>query len=83
MFAGAGPHGVAGQLFFQNHGEKIGIPEITELHNEPWPGRASLLEVANPSGAGRSRADECDRVPHVELDQKVIDKPERMIFDLA
>ncbi len=40
-----GPEGVNGQLFFQKHGEKIGIPGIRELDAALWPGHAALLEV--------------------------------------
>ncbi|KQW54260.1 hypothetical protein [Variovorax sp. Root411] len=32
-----GPTGVTGELFFQKHGEKIGIPGITELPVSLWP----------------------------------------------
>jgi bifunctional non-homologous end joining protein LigD len=39
---GRGPQGITGQLFFQKHGEKIGIPGITELASALWPGLQEL-----------------------------------------
>lgn len=77
-----GPAGVGGQLFFQKHGEKIGIPGITELPPALWPGHTSLLEVANPTalaGAAQMNVIEFHTWNSVT---KAIDKPDRMIFDL-
>ena len=77
-----GPNGVTGQLFFQKHGEKIGIPGITELPEALWPGHTSLLEVANPTalaGAAQMNVIEFHTWNSVT---KAIDKPDRMIFDL-
>lgn len=77
-----GPNGVTGQLFFQKHGEKIGIPGITELPEELWPGHASLLEVANPTAlAGAAQMNVIEFHTWNSL-TKAIDKPDRMIFDL-
>lgn len=77
-----GPEGVAGQLFFQKHGEKIGIPGITELEASLWPGHASLLEVAGPKalvGAAQMNVIEF----HTWNSRKSkIDQPDRIIFDL-
>jgi bifunctional non-homologous end joining protein LigD len=33
-----GPTGIGGELFFQKHGEKLGIPGIRELDRALWPG---------------------------------------------
>jgi len=77
-----GPNGVTGQLFFQKHGEKIGILGITELPEELWPGHASLLEVANPTAlAGAAQMSVIEFHTWNSL-KKWIDKPDRMIFDL-
>ncbi|MDI3382564.1 DNA ligase D [Xenophilus aerolatus] len=77
-----GPEGVSGQLFFQKHGEKIGIPGVTELDADLWPGHASLLEVANAKalvGAAQMNVIEF----HTWNSRKAkIDQPDRMIFDL-
>jgi bifunctional non-homologous end joining protein LigD len=77
-----GPAGVTGQLFFQKHGEKIGIPGIAELPEELWPGHASLLEVNNPKAlAGAAQMNVIEFHTWNSL-AKAIDKPDRMIFDL-
>lgn len=77
-----GPSGVTGQLFFQKHGEKIGIPGITELPEALWPGHTSLLEVANPTAlAGAAQMNVIEFHTWNSL-TKAIDKPDRMIFDL-
>jgi bifunctional non-homologous end joining protein LigD len=76
------PDGVTGQLFFQKHGERIGIPGITELPQSLWPGHDSLLEV----GSAQALVG-CAQMNVVELHTwnsmaKNIDAPDRMIFDL-
>lgn len=77
-----GPTGVAGQLFFQKHGEKIGIPNITELDPALWPGHESLLEVGNAEAlAGAAQLNVIEFHTWNSL-AKNIDKPDRMIFDL-
>ena len=43
-----GPTGVGGELFFQKHGDKIGIPGIRELDPALWPGHKALLVVDTP-----------------------------------
>jgi bifunctional non-homologous end joining protein LigD len=63
-----GPAGVTGELFFQKHGEKIGIPGITELPESLWPGHTVAARGRQREGAGRRGPDERDRVPHVEFD---------------
>ncbi|MDP9897400.1 bifunctional non-homologous end joining protein LigD [Variovorax boronicumulans] len=77
-----GPAGVTGQLFFQKHGEKIGIPGITELPEALWPGHASLLEVGNAKAlAGAAQMNVIEFHTWNSM-AKAIDKPDRMIFDL-
>ncbi len=77
-----GPDGVTGQLFFQKHGEKIGIPGIRELDAALWPGHAALLEVGTLqalAGAAQMNAIEFHTWNSLA---KNIDKPDGMIFDL-
>lgn len=77
-----GPAGVTGQLFFQKHGEKIGIPGIVELPEALWPGHAALLEVNNTkalTGAAQMNVIEFHTWNSAA---KAIDKPDRMVFDL-
>jgi len=77
-----GPNGVTGQLFFQKHGEKIGIPGITELPEALWPGHSSLLEVATPTALAGSAQMNVIEFHTWNSVTKAIDKPDRMIFDL-
>jgi bifunctional non-homologous end joining protein LigD len=77
-----GPEGVKGELFFQKHGEKIGIPGITELPEALWPGHASLLVVGNAkalAGAAQMNVIEFHTWNSIA---KAIGKPDRMILDL-
>ena len=77
-----GPQGVGGQLFFQKHGEKIGIPGIMELDAALWPGHASLLEVSNTQAlAGAAQLNVIEFHTWNSM-KKAINKPDRMIFDL-
>ncbi|NDZ16289.1 DNA ligase D [Variovorax sp. WS11] len=77
-----GPDGVGGQLFFQKHGEKIGIPGVRELDPALWPGHQALLEVATAQallGAAQMNVIEF----HTWNSRaRTIDKPDRMVFDL-
>ena len=77
-----GPSGVGGELFFQKHGEKLGIPGIRELDPALWPGHEALLEIASVEalvGAAQMNVIEL----HTWNSQaKSIDKPDRVIFDL-
>ena len=77
-----GPNGVTGQLFFQKHGEKIGIPGIKELDAALWPGHDALLEVGTEQalvGAAQMNVIEFHTWNSLA---KNINKPDRMIFDL-
>jgi bifunctional non-homologous end joining protein LigD len=77
-----GPTGVAGQLFFQKHGEKIGIPGITELDEALWPGHASLLEVGSAHAlAGAAQLNVIEFHTWNSMARN-IGKPDRMVFDL-
>ncbi|SFQ59203.1 bifunctional non-homologous end joining protein LigD [Variovorax sp. OK605] len=77
-----GPAGVTGQLFFQKHGEKIGIPGITELPEGLWSGHASLLEVGNAQALAGAAQMNVIEFHTWNSKAKAIDKPDRMIFDL-
>lgn len=77
-----GPSGVTGELFFQKHGEKIGIPGITELPESLWPGHTSLLEVGNAKALVGAAQMNVIEFHTWNSTAKAIDKPDRMIFDL-
>jgi hypothetical protein len=65
-----GPSGIGGELFFQKHGEKLGIPGIRELDPALWPGASGAARDRERAGAGRRCADERDRAAHLELDRE-------------
>jgi bifunctional non-homologous end joining protein LigD len=77
-----GPTGVTGQLFFQKHGEKIGIPGITELPESLWPGHAALLEIGNAKALAGAAQMNVIEFHTWNSTAKTIDKPDRMVFDL-
>jgi len=77
-----GPSGVTGTLFFQKHGEKIGIPGINELDSALWPGHAALLEVANVHALVGAAQMNVVEFHTWNSTAKNIDKPDRMVFDL-
>ena len=62
------PEGVGGELFFQKHADVRTMPGVKELP-DLWEGHGPLLEVPTRQGAGRGRADERHRVPHLEFGQ--------------
>jgi bifunctional non-homologous end joining protein LigD len=77
-----GPDGIGGELFFQKHGEKIGIPGIRELDPSLWPGHKGLLEI--PSTEALVGAAQLNVIEFHTWNStaKEIDRPDRMIFDL-
>lgn len=77
-----GPNGVTGQLFFQKHGEKIGIPGITELPASLWPGHDSLLEVGSAQALAGAAQMNVIELHTWNSTVKNINAPDRMVFDL-
>jgi len=77
-----GPAGVGGELFFQKHGEKIGIPGINELPETLWPGHKALLEVASAKALVGAAQMNVIEFHTWNSTAKVIEKPDRMVFDL-
>lgn len=77
-----GPRGVTGELFFQKHDEKIGIPGIRELDPALWPGHDALLEVATPEALRGAAQMNVIEFHTWNSTARNIEKPDRMIFDL-
>jgi bifunctional non-homologous end joining protein LigD len=77
-----GPEGIGGELFFQKHGDRIGIPGIRELDASLWPGHKGLLEI--PSAEALIGAAQLNVIEFHTWNSSVkrIDCPDRMIFDL-
>jgi bifunctional non-homologous end joining protein LigD len=77
-----GPTGVAGQLFFQKHGEKLDLPGLRKLDPKLWPGHEALLEVTNVEavvGAAQMNVIEFHTGNSTITN---IDRPDRIVFDL-
>ena len=77
-----GPQGVGGTLFFQKHGEKLGIPGIRHLDPELWPGHEPMLEIATAAALVGAAQMNVIEFHTWNSTTKAIDKPDRMIFDL-
>ena len=76
------PTGIAGELFFQKHGEKIKIPGIRQLDRSYWPGHPAMLEIASKEtlvGAAQMNVIEMHTWNSTTAD---IGHPDRVIFDL-
>jgi bifunctional non-homologous end joining protein LigD len=77
-----GPTGVGGELFFQKHGDKIGIPGLRELDPALWPGHAGLLEIATFEALAGAAQLNVIEFHTWNSTARSIDKPDRVIFDL-
>ncbi|MEO5697118.1 MAG: DNA ligase D [Burkholderiaceae bacterium] len=77
-----GPTGVAGPVFFQKHGDRIGIPGIRELDASLWPGHEAMLEVHNREALAGAAQMNVIEFHTWNSRVKTIDRPDRMVFDL-
>jgi len=77
-----GPTGIGGELFFQKHGEKLGIPGIRELDPALWPGHQALLEIATVQALVGAAQMNVIELHTWNSTAKHIDKPDRVVFDL-
>jgi bifunctional non-homologous end joining protein LigD len=77
-----GPTGIAGELFFQKHLDKLRIEDVKELDPALWPGHTSLLEVSSPKAIAAAAQMNVIEFHTWNALVKNIDKPDRMVFDL-
>ena len=77
-----GPEGVAGEIFFQKHGEKLRIPGIHNLDPALWPGHPPMLEIATAEALVGAAQMNVIELHTWNSTTGAIDKPDRMIFDL-
>ncbi len=77
-----GPTGVGGELFFQKHGAKIGIPGIRELDPALWPSHKALLAIDTPQALAGAVQLNVIEFHTWNSTAKKIDSPDRVIFDL-
>ena len=77
-----GPTGVAGELFFQKHDDKLSIPGLRELDPGLWPGHAGLLEVPNAEALVNAAQMNVIEFHTWNSLARRIGEPDRMVFDL-
>ena len=77
-----GPNGIAGQLFFQKHDDKLSIPGLREFDPKLWPGHPAMLEL--PSAEALVSAAQMNVIEFHTWNstQKNPGKPDRIVFDL-
>lgn len=76
------PDGVEGQQFFQKHAEHLAIPHITHLDQKLDPGHARLMQIDSlPALIGAVQMG-CIELHTWGATSAMVDKPDRMIFDL-
>ncbi|MCG5078633.1 DNA ligase D [Paraburkholderia tagetis] len=76
------PTGIAGELFFQKHGERTGMPGLTVHDRALWPKHPPLLSVDTMDAL--LSAAQMNTVEFHTWNSTVrwLDKPDRVIFDL-
>ena len=77
-----GPNGVAGELFFQKHADRIRIPGIRSLDPALWPEHPPMLEIAAKQALVGAAQMNVIEFHTWNSTTKAIDKPDRMVFDL-
>ena len=77
-----GPSGVGGELFFQKHAEKIGIPGIRTLDPALWPGHAAMIEIDSAKALVGAAQMNVIELHTWNSTTRAIAKPDRVIFDL-
>lgn len=76
------PEGIAGELFFQKHADKLNIPNITQLDPALFPDHAALMSIDNVEalvGAAQMGMIELHTWNAVVPD---LDHPDRFVLDL-
>lgn len=76
------PEGIDGELFFQKHADKLGIPHITQLDPALYPEHAALMSIDNREalvGAAQMGMIELHTWNAVVPD---LDHPDRFVLDL-
>ena len=76
------PYGVAGELFFQKHGDTVKVPGIKLLDPKYWPEHDPMLEIDTPEALVAAAQMNMVELHTWNSTTKAIDKPDRMLFDL-
>jgi bifunctional non-homologous end joining protein LigD len=77
-----GPTGIAGELFFQKHGDKLRILGVKELSRSIWPDHDPLLEVSSARAIAGAAQMNVIEFHTWNASVKNINKPDRVVFDL-
>lgn len=76
------PDGVAGQLFFQRHGDTLRVDGINVLDPDLWPGHPALLEIVSAHALVAAAQLNVVEFHTWNASKRSIDRPNRIIFDL-
>lgn len=77
-----GPAGVDGQMFFQKHNEKTGIPGLRGMDAATWPGHEPLLEVGTAQALASAAQMNVIEFHTWNSTERKIDTPDRLVLDL-
>jgi bifunctional non-homologous end joining protein LigD len=77
-----GPSGIAGELFFQKHDDKLSIPGMRELDASLWPGHGALLEAPTTQAIVNAAQMNVIEFHTWNSTTAQIDCPDRVIFDI-
>lgn len=76
------PDGVAGQQFFQRHGDTLKVDGINVLDPDLWPGHPALLEIVSEHALVAAAQLNVVEFHTWNASKRSIDRPNRIIFDL-
>jgi bifunctional non-homologous end joining protein LigD len=76
------PSGIAGQVFFQKHLDKLRIPGVKELDPALWPEHDPLLEVGTVQAISAAAQMNVVEFHTWNARTRAMDKPDRVVFDL-
>mgnify|MGYP000867200720 CR=1 FL=1 len=76
------PAGVAGELFFQKHGETGKLPGLRQVDSDPVPGKAPMFEVTGARGLLSAAQWNVLELHTLNAVTSALDQPDRLVFDL-
>ncbi|CAG2154579.1 Multifunctional non-homologous end joining protein LigD [Cupriavidus yeoncheonensis] len=76
------PAGVAGQQFFQRHGDTLRVDGVNVLDPDLWPGHPALLEIVSEHALVAAAQLNVVEFHTWNSSKRSIDRPNRIIFDL-
>ncbi|CAG9178963.1 DNA ligase D [Cupriavidus pinatubonensis] len=76
------PAGVAGQQFFQRHGDTLKIDGVNVLDTDLWPGHPALLEIVSEHALVAAAQLNVVEFHTWNANKRSMDRPNRIIFDL-